>query len=105
MKYIFKWKYEPSGVCPVQAEGWFLGKYFYFRSRWSTSTIEFAKSELDWMNDNILRHYDLKTTAPYEAGWLSQRKCKMLIYLGCLLFLLKIKSKYVLRKIPNPFRD
>lgn len=39
MVKIFKWEYKPSGNCPVQAEGWFLNYYFYFRARWSSVTI------------------------------------------------------------------
>jgi hypothetical protein len=45
---LIKWKYKPNGWCPVQAEGWFLGTYFYFRSRWDQVTIEFCSTEEDW---------------------------------------------------------
>lgn len=34
---------EPSGNCPVQAEGHVDGKPFYFRARHSTFRLEFNK--------------------------------------------------------------
>ena len=39
---MIKWKHKPSGNCPVQAEGWFLGYYFYFRARGNEAIIEFS---------------------------------------------------------------
>ena len=89
---LFKWIYSPSGYCPVQAEGYFLGFYFYFRLRWSRATIEFSKSELDWQKDSILKTYVLSTTNYGKAGWLNHNYAKWLIYKGCLKFLLKFKS-------------
>jgi hypothetical protein len=44
---MIKWKYKPAGNCPVQAEGWFLGHYFYFRARGEWAIIEFAKTQED----------------------------------------------------------
>ena len=41
---MIKWIYKPSGLCPVQSEGYFWDRYFYFRARYSTITIEFAGS-------------------------------------------------------------
>lgn len=101
MKFIqylgIKWKYKPNGNCPVQAEGWFLGYYFYFRSRWNTSTIEFSESKILWDHHTIYKYYNLyKTTDAYSAGWITNKKAILLIYKGFLLFslyLLKIKLK------------
>ena len=39
---MIKWVYKPTGVAPVQSEGFFWDSYFYFRARYSTITIEFA---------------------------------------------------------------
>jgi len=86
---MIKWKYKPSGNCPVQSEGWFLGYYFYFRARWERATIEFSKTEAGWENDLIHARYVLTKTEEYAAGWLPKWKCKLLIYKGCLRFLFK----------------
>ena len=86
---MIKWKHKPSGNCPVQAEGWFLGYYFYFRARYETATIEFSKTEAGWENDLIHARYVLTTTEEFAAGWLPKWKCKLLIYKGCLHFLFK----------------
>jgi len=87
---MIKWKYKPVGNCPVQAEGWFLGHYFYFRARGEHATIEFSKSE----EANVLSaFYVLIKTEEYMAGWLPKWRCKLLIYKGCLKFLFK-KDKH-----------
>jgi hypothetical protein len=87
---MIKWKDKPNGNCPVQAEGWFLGYYFYFRSRYTQATIEFSKTEAGWENDLIHARYLLATEpGPYEAGWMPKWKCRLLINLGCLLFFFK----------------
>ena len=78
---MIKWKYKPAGNCPVQAEGWFLGYYFYFRARGEYATIEFEN-----------HFYVLTKTEPYMAGWLPKWICKLLIYKGCIKFILKHKS-------------
>jgi hypothetical protein len=90
MKKIFKWKYSPEGNCPVQAEGYFLGTYFYFRSRWDYAQIDFAKSEDDWQNYKNRASYVLYKTYGYEAGHFEKWFCKLLIYKGCLLYFFKI---------------
>ena len=93
---MIKWKYKPSGNCPVQAEGHFMGWYFYFRSRHSTATIEFSKTEAGWDNDLIHGRYVLYKTVDPMAGWLSHTKAKYLIWWGCLRFFFKInKNKLV----------
>ena len=86
---MIKWKYKPSGNCPVQAEGWFLGYYFYFRARYSQATMEFSKTEAGWDNDLIHARYVLATVDNPEAGWLPKWICRVLIWIGCLMFLFK----------------
>jgi len=88
---IFKWIYRPSGKSPVQADGYFLGYYFYFRSKWDFSEIEFAKTEEEWKDttsDCVIHFYVKKYKSEYEGGWISNKKAKRLIYKGCLLFIL-----------------
>ena len=95
---MIKWKYKPSGNCPVQAEGWFIGYYFYFRARHNKASIEFSKTEAGWENDLIHARYVLTTTEEYKAGWLPKWKCRLLIWKGCVMFLFCGK-----RKLPNTF--
>lgn len=90
MTKLFKWIYKPSGNCPVQAEGYFLGYYFYFRARHTQATIEFYKDETFFYKNNYIKRFILKTTPEYRAGWLSKRYCKWLIFKGCFLFLRKL---------------
>ena len=99
---MIKWKYKPSGYCPVQAEGWFMGWYFYFRSRHSQATIEFSKSEAGWENDLIHGRYVLYRTIDPMAGWLSHTKARVLIWLGCLRFFFRLNKQ---RPIQNKRRD
>ena len=84
---IFSWKYSPTGQCPVQAEGQFLGHYFYFRSRWSTASIEFAETEEHWEKCHIIRRYALKRYEAPAAGWISAREAGWLIAVGCLAYI------------------
>ena len=87
---MIKWKRKPHGNCPVQAEGWFLGYYFYFRSRGSKTTMEFSKTEAGWENELIHARYtllDLKDG--YSAGWLPKWICRLLIWEGCCMFMFK----------------
>jgi hypothetical protein len=90
MKKLFKWINKPGGNCPVQAEGYFLGYFFYFRARHQSATIEFYNNREDFEGDiwvESIAHITLKTTEPYEAGWLSKRECTFLVFKGCFLFL------------------
>jgi hypothetical protein len=89
---MIKWKYKPAGNCPVQSEGWFLGHYFYFRARGECATIEFAKTQEDQEADILSAFYVLSETEEYMASWLPKWKCKLLIYKGCIKFILKHKS-------------
>jgi hypothetical protein len=87
---MIKWKRKPHGNCPVQAEGYFMGYYFYFRSRWNEAVIEFSKTEAGWDNDLIhARYILLDTEDEYAAGWLPKWICRLLIWKGCLKFLFK----------------
>jgi len=86
------WICKPYGNCPIQAEGYFNGKYFYFRSRWNRATIEFAKTSLHWENDHTIRGYTLYTLEAPKAGWISKRMCYLLIFKGCLKFMFRFKS-------------
>jgi hypothetical protein len=91
-EFRIKWIYPPSGACPVQAEGYFMGKYFYFRSRWETARIEFADSEEAWDDSKIDKTYILYKTYGYAAGWIPHWKARLLIYKGCMMYLFKMKS-------------
>ena len=85
---LFSWKYRPGGNCPVQAEGTFLGHYFYFRSRWSTASIEFARTEDDWEKNSLIKRFELKHYPEMEAGWISAREAMRLIVVGCLCYII-----------------
>lgn len=85
---IFKWKYRPNGNCPVQAEGTFLGHYFYFRSRWETASIEFAETEEDWDKWKIIKRFELKHYGGFEAGWISGAEATRLVYIGCMSYII-----------------
>jgi hypothetical protein len=89
---MIKWKYKPANNCPVQSEGWFLGHYFYFRARGKWATIEFAKTEEDQEKNIISAFYVLTETEEHAAGWLPRWYCRLLIWKGCLKFILKHKS-------------
>lgn len=85
---IIKWIYTPRGNCPIQAEGYFLNHYFYFKARYETAFIEFCKSEEAWERDLIDTRYTLLTTDPYLAGWLPLWQCRLLIWKGCFKLLI-----------------
>jgi hypothetical protein len=89
---MIKWKYKPTNNCPVQSEGWFAGHYFYFRARGKWATIEFAKTEEDQEANIISTFYVLTETEEHAAGWLPRWYCRLLIWKGCLKFILKHKS-------------
>jgi hypothetical protein len=86
---MIKWKYKPSGNCPVQAEGYFSGYYFYFRARGEHATIEFSKEQ----DSPEVAYYILARTQPYMAGWIPKWICRLLIWKGCIKFLFKNKTK------------
>ena len=83
---MIKWKSKPEGNCPVQAEGYFMNHFFYFRARYEEATIEFAETYGDWLCFNVEKDYSLLKTPPYKAGWLTKQKCRLLIYKGCFKF-------------------
>jgi hypothetical protein len=86
---IFKWIKKPNGNCPVQADGIFLGYYFYFRSRYELSTIYFYMNKKNWEKLNEIIYFEIKDYKnEYEAGWISKKLARWLIYKGCLKFLI-----------------
>lgn len=86
---MIHWGYKPHGAAPVQAEGTFMGHYFYFRSRWDRAIIEFAETDQDWLRDRLVKCYTLHTTKdPYGASFLPHATCKRLIWKGCFKFFL-----------------
>ena len=85
---LFSWKYEPSGACPVQAEGTFLGHHFYFRSRWDTASIEFSETEQHWDRWEIIKRIELKHYGGAEAGWISKEEATRLVYLGLIGYII-----------------
>jgi hypothetical protein len=87
---LIKWIYKPSGNCPVQAEGYFLGKYFYFRSRWDQATIEFYENPVAFeRGDAEIAAYVLAEVDSPKAGWMPKWKCRLLIWAGCAIFAYK----------------
>lgn len=94
MKRFFEWIYKPSGNCPVQAEGYFLGYFFYFRARHEFATIEFYNKKEDFDGDawtKPIADIVVKSTDKYVAGWLSKKECIFLVFKGCVIFLFKRK--------------
>jgi hypothetical protein len=63
----------PRGNCPVQAEGYLpTGEFYYFRSRWSTWSMDFCKSSRDWDDRKFLyQHIEKDFCEQSFAGWIS----------------------------------
>lgn len=77
MKRFFKWVHKPSGNFPVQAEGYFLNYFFYFRARNQLATIEFYNKKEDFDSDdwtNPIVDIILKSTSKHKAGWTSKKR-------------------------------
>jgi hypothetical protein len=90
---MIKWLLKPHKKYQIQAEGYFLGRYFYFRSKFNTSVIEFSNHKNQY-NYHLEKSYVLHVNNDYEAEYLNLNFCKLLIYKGCFLFMLHlIKSK------------
>lgn len=92
---MIKWKNKPEGNCPVQAEGYFMNHYFYFRARYEEATIEFAKNYSDYLSFKGINYFLLVETPPYKAGWLPKWKCLLLIYKGCFKFFIYKTKKWL----------
>ena len=93
---MIKWIYKPAGIAPVQSEGYFWDRYFYFRARYSTITIDFAPTCEDWWANKNTIEYTLKeTTGKYDASYYPKWKCILLIYWGCWLY---VWNKKILKK-------
>lgn len=87
------WLYKPSSHCLVQAEGYYLGYWFYFRSRGVSATIIFSKVKEDYLSRNAQRYDTLwKGTWP-SAGWLGHNKCKQLICKGLRRFKRQLNNR------------
>jgi hypothetical protein len=101
---MIDWIKKPQGNAPTEAEGWFLGYYFYFRSKWHIASIQFAKDEDYWydIDNGIIKEYILlKTKNEYSANHISNKHATRLIIKGCIKFcyyLLKNKIKNVRNK-------
>jgi len=90
---MIKWLSKPNKKYQIQAEGYFLGRYFYFRSKFNASIIEFSNHKNHY-NYHLEKCYVLHVNNDYEAEYLNLNFCKLLIYKGCFLFMLHlIKSK------------
>ena len=79
----YVWKFEnpynlnmPAGNCPVQIEGKLKdGKYYYFRARWSTWSLDLAWSEREWMNRiPLIFKYSDQYGTDSAAGWMTKRE-------------------------------
>ena len=98
---MITWIKKPYGQAPTQAEGWFLGYYFYFRSRWDIASIQFAKNQDYWydIDNGIIKEYILLKTKKHNgASYISYKHAMFLIIKACIKFcyyLLKKKIKNV----------
>lgn len=90
---MIKWLYKPSGQVPVQAEGYYLGYWFYFRSRGSKADIIFSKKEEDYWAKDAYKYYILWKGIWPNAGWLNHDKCKQLICKGLRRFKRQLKHE------------
>jgi len=89
---MIKFKYGPSGNVPIQSEGYFLGKYFYFRARGERAYIEFAKDENHWDHNMLICRYTLARTKDHMAGWLPKWYCWYLIFKGFVWYIFKVED-------------
>lgn len=67
-----------GGNCPVQAEGRFLDKAFYFRSRWDRMQMWVATDSKfqDALADNSAWYYEEDYPGePASAGWAKESEC------------------------------
>ena len=90
MNKLFQWVFKPQGTNLVQAEGYFLGYFFYFRATNVFATIEFFHSKYDFDREggvNILKGYIVKNRNNYDATQLSKEESYFLIFKGCVRFL------------------
>ena len=69
---INKYKVNPYGYCPVQAEGYLpTGEYYYFRSRHETWSVRIAKCESTIWDKDAWIYFEEKYE-PYAGGWISK---------------------------------
>lgn len=57
-----------GGNCPVQAEGYFDDKAFYFRAKYSSWLIEVGPKDIPWSCDEWETEHDWG--ADDDAGWM-----------------------------------
>lgn len=86
---MIKFKFHPTKYDnQVVSYGEFRGYFFYFRARQNKAIIQFARTRAQHLNRNILCEYELsKTEWPY-TGWYPIWRCYLLIFYGCVKFLL-----------------
>ena len=87
---------EPSGYCPVQAEGTVDGFPFYFRSRYDTWTVYIATNkdsdpldEQSWVN-----HEAYPSGGQFSAGYAPREEC--------VEFISKCAKLWAARKVEEP---
>lgn len=70
-----------GGNCPVQAEGGFDGKRFYFRARGEEWQFHVADSDSAIFNDAWIIERDYGE-GPYDAGWMQRHEAVAFICEG-----------------------
>lgn len=86
MQPIIQYTLEPSGQCPVQAEGFINGLPFYFRSRHTCWSIDIAippntdpvggSERLIYVEDYKGHAYVEGEDNTHAAGWADKEECK-----------------------------
>ncbi len=72
---------QPSGQCPVEAEGTINGKKFYFKSRGEVMRLWIASKEgVDPLSEeNPINHWEfyhgVHATGPFGAGYAEPQEC------------------------------
>jgi hypothetical protein len=61
----------PTGICPVQAEGYTKdNKWYYFRARYSHAVLVICESEDDYGVKHLFKR-ELEYGNDFEAGWMT----------------------------------
>jgi hypothetical protein len=103
-KMTIEYEQEPSGKCPVQAEGKIDGLPFYFRSRGAHWSLSIANSEngdaLDYKNCryhreeykgvNAFRDDEINDGHRFAAGWAEPDECREFIERAAALLLANV---------------
>ena len=65
---------QPSGLCPVQADGTLKdGNWYYFRARGTNVSLEIYPSEEAFGNEPYIFYRELEYGHTYEAGYLLRK--------------------------------